>query len=105
MPPDVAENKRLADQLAAMALSVESGIGEAALLFRAAECIDRLDRRSRQAEQMQQYLSSILHDIAVLLAGGQVSPHELTSDPVGMARLKDNAAVATLARIASAAAK
>lgn len=75
-PPetDPARIKRLAEKLATMAFAMESGGGEAATLFLAAETLDALDGALRKERETSMWLDSAMHDIAVLLGGGQVSP-------------------------------
>ena len=92
---DPARVKRLAEKLATMAFAMESGGGEAATLFLAAETLDALDNALRKERETAMWLDSAMHDIAVLLGGGQVSPYDRTDDPIALARSK--AAYACLA--------
>ena len=73
---DPARIKRLAAKLATMAFAMESGGGEAATLFLAAETLDALDALDddlRKERETTMWLDAAMHDIAVLLGGGQVS--------------------------------
>lgn len=85
---DPARIKRLAERLATMAFSLESGGGEAATLFLAAETLDALDNALRKERETAMWLDAAMHDIAVLLGGRQVSPYERTDDPIALARSK-----------------
>jgi hypothetical protein len=70
---DPARVKRLAEKLATMAFAMEAGGGEAATLFLAAETLDALDDALRKERETARCGSTrAMHDIAVLLGGGQV---------------------------------
>lgn len=102
-PPetDPARIKRLAEKLATMAFAMESGGGEAATLFLAAETLDALDGALRKERETSMWLDSAMHDIAVLLGGGQVSPYERTDDPIALARSKAGYACLAVDRVKS----
>ncbi len=96
---DPARIKRLAAKLATMAFAMESGGGEAATLFLAAETLDALDDDLRKERETTMWLDSAMRDIAVLLGGGQVSPYERTDDPIAMARSKAGYACLAVSRV------
>lgn len=96
---DPARIKRLAAKLATMAFAMESGGGEAATLFLAAETLDALDGALRKERETSMWLDSAMHDIAVLLGGGQVSPYERTDDPIALARRKAGYACLAVSRV------
>ena len=97
---DPARIKRLAAKLATMAFAMESGGGEAATLFLAAETLDALDDDLRKERETTMWLDSAMHDIAVLLGGGQViSPDDCDSDPIALARSKAGYACLAVSRV------
>jgi hypothetical protein len=76
-----------------MALSLESGGGEAALLFQAAERLDSLESTLRNALQQALFLRATLADVDALLAGEQIDPVRFIADPVAEAAAKAAAGV------------
>lgn len=89
---------RLSDQISAMALSLESGGGEAFVLFQSAERLDALESRLRDSRQMALYLRSALADVAALLHGEQIDPFQHHPNPHALAATKASAAVRVAAK-------
>lgn len=84
-------------RLSKVALTLESGAGEASLLFEAAEHINRLELSLQRAQQSALYLRSTMADVAALLAGEQIEPGRIVAEPVAEARIKAGAAVRAVA--------
>lgn len=80
-------------RLSKVALSVESGSGEADLLFQAAERINQLDLALRRTKEVALYLRSTMADVSALLAGEQIDPARHIDDPVAEAAIKATSAV------------
>jgi len=80
-------------RLSKVALSLESGAGEASLIFDAAEHINSLESRLKRAQEIALYLRSTLADVAALLAGEQIEPARHIADTAAEAGIKAQAAV------------
>lgn len=80
--------KSLADQLSALAFNVESGGGESALLFSAAERLDSLEKSIHASRQLALYLQTTLAHIDALLRGDQIDPYRFVDDPLAEAKTR-----------------
>jgi hypothetical protein len=85
-------------RLSKVALSLESGAGEASLIFDAAEHINSLESRLKRAQEIVLYLRSTLDDVAALLAGEQIDPARHIADTDAEAAIKSRAAVRVAAK-------
>lgn len=85
-------------RLSKVALSLESGAGEASLIFDAAESINSLELRLQRARELALYLRSTLADVAALLAGEQIDPARHIVDTASEAAIKARAAVRVAAK-------
>lgn len=85
-------------RLSKVALSLESGAGEASLIFDAAEHINSLESRLKRAQEIVLYLRSTLADVAALLAGEQIDPSRHIADTAAEAAIKSRAAVRVAAK-------
>ena len=85
-------------RLSKVALSLESGAGEASLIFDAAEHINSLESRLKRAQEIVLYLRSTLADVAALLAGEQIDPARYIANTSAEAAIKARAAVRVAAK-------
>lgn len=85
-------------RLSKVALSLESGAGEASLIFDAAEHINRTESRLQRAREIALYLRSTMADVAALLAGEQMDPARHIADTAAEAAIKARTAVLVAAK-------
>jgi len=80
-----------------MALSLESGGGEAFVLFSAAEHIDGLESRLRNTLQAALYMRSTITQVDSLLKGERIFGMKAGDDSQEMAKTKINACLRAVA--------
>lgn len=90
---------KLADRLAAIAIAIDSGNGEAQIAWAAAERIDELEARLRDVQAAALYLRSTMAQIEALLRGERLFGMAPTDDLAGMAKLKAEAALRVVAEM------
>lgn len=92
---------RLADRLRVLCSAAPVGSESQETLLVASAAFEKLNLALRQEEQRSLFLASAVHDISALLAGNQIDPYQPTDDPVELARIKAQAVVQILAKLAA----
>lgn len=82
---------KLSDRLSSIAITIDSGNGEAQIAWAAAERIDELEARLRDVQAAALYLRSTMAQIDTLLRGELLFGMAPTDDLAGMAKIKAEA--------------